>query len=49
MQADENRVRLECDGIRDAVLARGKIERFVLGNGFPQRFGVIGSAVTADA
>ena len=42
MQADENCVGLQRDGIRDAILAGGKINSAVLGDGLLERGGIVG-------
>src|SRR5882672_7131426 len=49
VEADENRVGTENDGVSDAILAGGKVDGLVRGDGFSNDFGIVGGAVTAGA
>ena len=49
MQADEDRVWLELNGVGDAILAGWEIDGFVLGNGSLQGGGVVSGAITRCA
>ena len=49
LQADENGVGLQRDRVRDAILAGGKINRAVSGDGLAERGGVVGDAIAAGA
>src|SRR5258705_8887444 len=49
VEADENRVGTENDGVGDAILTGGKVDGLVRGDGFSNGFGVVGGAVAAGA
>src|SRR5271170_3358987 len=49
MQADENRIRLQRDGVRHPGLAGGQVNRAMLSDGFSQHAGIVGRTVTSGA
>src|SRR5882672_5309637 len=49
VEADENRVGTENDGVGDAILTGGKVDGLVRGDGFSNGFRIVGGAVTECA
>src|ERR1700691_3154579 len=49
MQADEDRIRLERDGVRHSILAGGQVNRAVLSDSSSEHVGIVGCAVTLSA
>src|SRR5271169_208765 len=49
MQADEDCIWPERDGVRHSILAGGQVNRAVLSDGFSEHVGIVGCTVTLSA